>query len=1131
MSDSSSAPPATAPKKPRPRRVRRKLAAFVLLLVVVAGLPPVVGRTALRNRIIPLIFPELEGRVSLGATRLGWLQPMTINDLKILDADDSVLLHARQARSQFTLLDLLLEPSDLGEWNLSAATVQLTVRPGTTNLEEFLETLAGPETSASYSFSLNAHETTLHVRTEGDAPASTYQLPRANWKRSRDASHRWSGELIAPGDTPGTVDFDLTAAERWSGFVKIRRWDCSRLQPLALRLRHDFQLQGEVVEAGLMISSRTDSPRLEATLAMTDLFLAEADRTLADLRSLEISLQLDATAQGFHLQQLSGRSEFGTLALDGAVLIPTLDDERGLSEIADELLAQAFSLEGDVQLGELSRRLPGVLRIREGVRVGEGRLKFVARSRPADSTLETSLSVTDLVAETPTQPLRWDNPFEAVGRIRKEDGLWRLDDLSIASAGIQVRGTGRLAEADLSATINLTEFQQQWSRLLDTNRWSMGGTLDGSFSSRRTGPREFQLTANARGERVTLGAKAGIPWDFPRLDARMTGTVIGEREWIWREPKLDLDTGQERLSAHGQADGSWRLSGSGELEGIARRLLARTSEDRLSGRYDFEADFRSTPQRRTWDPLKLTVENLSWSSGGVRIDEQKLIVEGAASYLPETGTYDVPLLTLNSATLAARLTEARISRDNPQVLFTGQLAARGRMERIARWHVGTSSHRGPHGLLNLQLKATAGANETSEFRWNLFTEGLTWKSPRAELPAHAVSFSPAGGRSESEITWSGTGTYLPDPQRLELTSSEVDAGFMRWNLTGRVTDLATAPLLSLSGQCDYDWSVLRRRFPDLIPPELEIHGRSSNPVAFSIPLTEAASGGLAGTIPVQWDSAMWHKLPIGPGRTEAVLADSRVDFQPVKTSLAGGNLRLAPSVILSGPGVIIEQAPETILEQIHLSEAICRDWLKFVSPLTADASRVEGTISLKTSTLLRLPLEDSRSAAGSGVLQIHAARMTPGPLAMRIVALEQQLQAIRSGSPLTGPPRPDPRAVLTIEQQLVPFEIKDGRVSHRDLKMKLKDLDISTSGSVGFDETIDLTVEMEIPESWTAQGKRLRDIWGPSLKIPIRGTLNQPLTDPRFVDGLLKQLARGSATNFLENQLNKQFNNLFGPRK
>ena len=161
---------------------------------------------------------------------------------------------------------------------------------------------------------------------------------------------------------------------------------------------------------------------------------------------------------------------------------------------------------------------------------------------------------------------------------------------------------------------------------------------------------------------------------------------------------------------------------------------------------------------------------------------------------------------------------------------------------------------------------------------------------------------------------------------------------------------------------------------------------------------------------------------------------------------------------------------------------------------------------------------------------IHAAKMTPGPLAMQFITLGKQIDALRRGTPF-DPGTIDPKKpLMSITRQTVPYKVEKGRVYHKDLTMQISNLNVTSAGSVGFDDSLDILATIEIPEQWTIRGKPVRAIWGPAIQIPIRGSLNRPQMDARVMKVLLDKLVRGTVTNFLEQELNKQLNNLFKPK-
>ncbi|HSG69634.1 MAG TPA: hypothetical protein VLA12_04420, partial [Planctomycetaceae bacterium] len=138
MTEKQSTTSTSDAEKPRKRKwLRRLFVICVLIGVAIAGVPSLVGRTSLRNRIVPHLWPELAQRVSLGSASLGWFSPIGIDNLNVYDQDGAVMLHADRLQSRYTLLDLILEPSELGEWTLTRATTHLTIESDTSNLEDF----------------------------------------------------------------------------------------------------------------------------------------------------------------------------------------------------------------------------------------------------------------------------------------------------------------------------------------------------------------------------------------------------------------------------------------------------------------------------------------------------------------------------------------------------------------------------------------------------------------------------------------------------------------------------------------------------------------------------------------------------------------------------------------------------------------------------------------------------------------------------------------------------------------------------------------------------------------------------------------------------------------------------------
>jgi hypothetical protein len=195
-----------------------------------------------------------------------------------------------------------------------------------------------------------------------------------------------------------------------------------------------------------------------------------------------------------------------------------------------------------------------------------------------------------------------------------------------------------------------------------------------------------------------------------------------------------------------------------------------------------------------------------------------------------------------------------------------------------------------------------------------------------------------------------------------------------------------------------------------------------------------------------------------------------------------------------------------------------RTWLGYVSPLMADATSIDGRFSL-SSNGVRVPLSPGGNLPIQGTLQIHTAQVGPGPAAQKILPVVEQVRALLKGTlpnPFGGGGRRD-QAWLMLGEQAVQVRVENRRVYHDRIEYSVGDAVLTSSGSVGFDDSLDLTVEIPLQEKWL--GSQLMSLKGESLKIPVTGTLDAPVVDPRPLTEFNKQLAGKAAEGLLQRLL------------
>ena len=260
---------------------------------------------------------------------------------------------------------------------------------------------------------------------------------------------------------------------------------------------------------------------------------------------------------------------------------------------------------------------------------------------------------------------------------------------------------------------------------------------------------------------------------------------------------------------------------------------------------------------------------------------------------------------------------------------------------------------------------------------------------------------------------------------------------------------------------------------------------------------------------VGWESGNIYGLVLGPANVQATLTDHRVQFEPIDLTVNDGHLRMQPQILLNQNLPLLILPPGRILDHVSITREMCADWLKYVAPFLADATRVDGQLSVDVDHA-KVSLGDMDLSDVRGSATIHSGAIRPGPLLNQIVPLVTHVRSIFRRKPLAGLNSDDPK--LTVTEQQIQFHLIDGRVYHTNLKMRLGDIDVYSSGSVGLDETLDMKADLHIPKSWASEDRLLSKWGGKVIQIPIGGTLDNPDID----DSLFANIAIEAVPDVIE---------------
>jgi hypothetical protein len=250
----------------------------------------------------------------------------------------------------------------------------------------------------------------------------------------------------------------------------------------------------------------------------------------------------------------------------------------------------------------------------------------------------------------------------------------------------------------------------------------------------------------------------------------------------------------------------------------------------------------------------------------------------------------------------------------------------------------------------------------------------------------------------------------------------------------------------------------------------------------------APKGTNAVAIDVQDLIVSWN-LP-GTGLTHQI---DRINFR-AKIQPAGAEGFTEPTLVIE---------PTVVFDHVKLTQAMSNDFLAFIAPPFAGVTKVEGEVSLALEGGA-LPLRNPGQGKLTGELGLH-----------RVVASANGIPKLIADKLKVPVPDFD-----FAPESVVPFELSDGRVTHRDLEFGLGALRVQTAGYVSLDRKLDLLahIYLRAPLEKVAERPLLRALNERGVLFPIKGTLNQPAFDNHLlaVEGL--DLLSTALGNWRENK-------------
>ncbi|MDY6913391.1 MAG: hypothetical protein SVT52_02895 [Planctomycetota bacterium] len=388
------------------------------------------------------------------------------------------------------------------------------------------------------------------------------------------------------------------------------------------------------------------------------------------------------------------------------------------------------------------------------------------------------------------------------------------------------------------------------------------------------------------------------------------------------------------------------------------------------------------------------------------------------------------------------------------------------------------------------------------------------------------------------------------PHRRELLQFSHDVAVNRHDddITLRAISIASSPAtLQLAGtirkyrtdrelklNVDYDicWQEVMLLLHDFAPDAAEafsLTGRLQNSVEITGPayrprLRPVYRGVKTDSINVGWDSGLAYGLTLGQCLLMPMLQEGQVHLPAAEIPASGGKINLAGLVDLrQGDPILRIDKPLAVLDRVKITPEMGQHLLSRVNPIFADLAGIEGEVSFSLADV-ELPLSGriKRSGRARGRLDLSDMKIQPRGLLGNLLQLGGRTSS----------------EAQTVRVRSVDFVIRDGRLSYDNFTLVFGDtFDLRFSGSVGFDDTLDLTVSVPIrlellkvlgvrPGLLAEYARLLADL---RVEVPILGERTRPRLSLAGVD--VRKLLAGASERLLSKEARQRLGELLRPKR
>ena len=1168
-------------KAARRRRLKRRYVAGMVFMLVafvaVVILPTVATSRAVLLPLIDTYAGIAPLKVDFARISAGWFAPVGVEGLQVVDGQGNSVVKVGTITTEKGLLSWMVSSQNLGTIRISHVEVDVAVAEGTTSLEQALQPLleaqpSDPEAKnrTTGTIELTGARISLHDAHHADTwlvdvPSFKTELPGAD-------------QVVGPtqlsatiSDAAGTVSGTIAADVSESSAGEVRSFNVRAAidhVPLAFwHILHERLPELPIEQLGGSVTAR-----IASSLIDDQRWTFHAEQLSADRLVITAPTLLGIKPARLESIQMKGQAALagGVMVVEGAQLSADVGGMTAHGKFPWPITAPTLTspwlpgaqldAEGSIDLAKLVKVAESLVPMRQDIKLVSGSATFRAAQQLNAAGQPSSLlniQLGDLVALASGQQLTWDQPLQLeVSAQPQSDGQVAFRG-NCSAEFCQATASGSPTNGSFKGEVNLDRLQQRLSEWVELPLSTMTGTANVSLGWSQTQPGLIAAEGQLQTTPVIIAMIGGGELREPawkgtfsaqgRLDgSQFTSIQRAQVELVAQSERLTIDLLEPLQLLAAQTPAAFTVSSEGSLDlwqqrGVMLKLIDPSIT--MAGQYTLGASGRI-------DTSHLELLQANWRSqpfevgmSGSRLVEPEMV----GNFEGRIDTSDLTRLAIEKLVVQAHsfsLTAADTASPKGDGGRNGTGAFIADLSQLMR-NVHSTSPSPAGGPLVLppgvgvppqapesQLSLTGQVN--GNVRWQVNSKAasidLDAKADQIDVIQQVAGSQPTRLWSEAQVTAALKGAWDAASGDIQVESMQLQAPWMHYAGTMQVTTEREQQIIKAKGQCLYDAASVATKLQPYIGNNVQMSGRKTVPVEVTLttggPATATSTlAGLQAMTRIGWEQARVVGIEVGAADVPVSVTAGQLATQ-AEIPVSGGTLRWDVQSDLTSPQTVLIQKPMTVLENVAITPQMCQSWLKYVAPLLAEATRVDGRLSLELGEA-RFNIANPRDQIVDGRLVIHSATVGPGPLSNQVITLVQQINAIRKKELASAVSTQN--VWLQMPQQAIAFRMENGRVIHRDLKFHIGDVNLVSSGAVDIDGRMDLNAQMPIPDDWIEKSPLLSGFRGQSLQFPIRGTLTSPQVDAQFLKDFSRQAVTQAAEGLLQQQLQRGFGKLFGP--